>query len=140
MGAVRRTAQDEYRGEVALANKNARVLRALLAHNLQLPRPVRLKRALGKTWPKELRRLSAKLMANRSDHHLLNLSNCQGTQADCTDQEKVRGFPSWPGAQRSAPAKGRIHDHNPDQSNQKTATLRTGLGPYMPVRIHFAPL
>jgi hypothetical protein len=56
--------------------------------------------------------LSAKLMANRSDRHLLNLSNSQGTKARSSDQEKVRGFPSWPGVQRSAPAKGRIHDCN----------------------------
>ena len=51
-------------------------------------------------------------MANRSDRHLSNLSNSQGTKARSPDQEKVRGFPSWPGVQRSAPAKGRIHDRN----------------------------
>ena len=78
-----------------------------------LPPPGRrLSGAPEKTLPKELRRLSAKLMANRSDRHLLNLSNSQGTKARSPDQEKVRGFPSWPGVQRSAPAKGRIHDRN----------------------------
>ena len=72
-------------------------------------------------------------MANRSDRHLLNLSNSQGTKARSPDQEEVRGFPSWPGVQRSAPAKGRIHDRNRIKQSE-TATLRTGLGPYMRVR------
>jgi hypothetical protein len=33
--------------------------------------------------------LSAKLIANRSDRHLANLSNSQGTKARSHDQEKV---------------------------------------------------
>ncbi len=66
---------------VALANRNARVLWALLATQRGLPRPgCRLSGAPEKNLPKELRRLSAKLMANRSDRHLSNLSNSQGTK------------------------------------------------------------
>jgi hypothetical protein len=74
--------------------------------------------------------LSAKLMANRSDRHLVNLPNCQGTKARSPDQEKVRGFPSWPRSVMRCSFKTRPQPE--DQS--KAATLRTGLGPYTRVR------
>ena len=92
--------------------------------------------------PKELRRLSAKLMANRSDRHLSNLSNCQGAKPVRLIRGRCADFPSWPGVQHGAPSRGRIHDRN-RISAIRAATLRTGLGPYMgpymSVRISPAP-
>ena len=77
-------------------------------------------------------------MANRSDRHLSNLSNCQGAKPVRLIRGRCADFPSWPGVQHGAPSRGRIHDRN-RISAIRAATLRTGLGPYMPVRIHFAP-
>ncbi len=76
-------------------------------------------------------------MANRSDRHLANLSNSQGTKARSPDQEKVRGFPSWPVAQCGSFKRPDTRPQPEDQS--KAATLRTGLGPYTTVRIQLAP-
>jgi hypothetical protein len=73
--------------------------------------------------------LSAKLMANRSDRHLANLSNCQGTKARSPDQEKVRGFPSWPRSTMRRSFKRPVTRPQPDDQS-KAATLRTRLGPY----------
>jgi hypothetical protein len=84
--------------------------------------------------PKELRRLSAKLMANRSDRHLSNLSNCQGAKPVRLIRGRCADFPSWPGVQHGAPSRGRIHDRN-RISAIRAATLRTGLGPYMTVQV-----
>ena len=81
--------------------------------------------------------MSAKLMANRSDRHFANLSNCQGTKARSPDQEKVRGFPSWPGAQCGSFKRPDTRPQPEDQS--KAATLRTDLGPYTTVRIQLPP-
>ena len=83
--------------------------------------------------------MSAKLMANRSDRHLLNLSNSQGTKARSPDQEKVRGFPSWPGVQTQALQQKAEYMTATGSKQSEAATLRTGLGPYMRVRIQLAP-
>ena len=86
--------------------------------------------------------MSAKLMANRSDRHLSNLSNCQGAKPVRLIRGRCADFPSWPGVQHGAPSRGRIHDRN-RISAIRAATLRTGLGPYMgpymSVRIRPAP-
>jgi transposase len=100
---------------VALANKNARVLWALLRRGDSY-RPALTRGCAG---------CSGKRMANRSDRHSPEPVGGSGPRGRNSDQAKVRGFPSGPGAELIAPYKrGRIYDCNRIIAHQ---TPQTGL-------------
>jgi hypothetical protein len=104
-----------------------------------LPPPGRrLSGAPEKNLPKELRRLSAKLMANRSDQHLSNLSNSQGATPVRLIRRRCADFHHGPECNAALHQQAGYMTAIAHQAI-RAATLRTGLGPYMRVRIDCAP-
>ena len=104
-----------------------------------LPPPGRrLSGAPEKNLPKELRRLSAKLMANRSDRHLSNLSNSQGAKPVRLIRKRCADFHHGPECNAALHQEAGYMTAIAHQAI-RAATLRTGLGPYMRVRIDCAP-
>ena len=76
-------------------------------------------------------------MANRSDRHVENLSNCQGAKPVRPIRTTCADFHHGP--ERNAA----LHQQAGYMTATgylaiRAATLRTGLGPYMTVRIHVA--
>jgi len=78
--------------------------------------------------------LSAKLMANRSDRHLSNLSNCQGAKPVRLIRRRCADFHHGPERNAALQQQAGYMTAIAHQAI-RAATLRTGLGPYMTVRI-----
>ena len=82
--------------------------------------------------------MSAKLMANRSDRHLSNLSNSQGAKPVRLIRRRCADFHHGPECNAALHQQAGYMTAIAHQAI-RAATLRTGLGPYMKVRIHLAP-
>jgi hypothetical protein len=120
---------------VALANKNARVLWALLARNEDYRVATAPESgAPQKNLPKGVAKVVCKLIANRSDRHLSNLSNCQGAKPVRLIRRRCADFHHGPERNAALQQQAGYMTAIAHQTI-RAATLRTGLGPYMTVRI-----
>jgi hypothetical protein len=96
----------------------------------------------GTAWPPgeknlpQVAKVVCQMMVNRSDRHFPNLRTVKAVTGRWSNMEKMRGFPSWPGA--LLPMRGRIHERKRITRSRQSA-LRMGLGPYMTLG-HILPL
>lgn len=93
---------------VALANKNARTMWALLAKDQVFDPQHRAAQAAYESDETRDAQGLTEVMAQRSDRGRPNPITPKSSQARELDREPIRGFPSGPGASRATT--GRIHD------------------------------